>query len=529
MTTWTRTPSSRPTGRPGRSSYRLSATYRALFDDVVGYARGQVQDRTGTALQQRIRWWSALSLLRALASSPAAAAATLETRAAAAGATSAETADSLGRASVMDQVEDEALDGADAVPGAMIHAADSGAEDSDSPTGEPPTADAAARRERRLLRDLQHRAEALSPAEDHKLSEITTIVKRLLAEGFQPIVFCRFIQTADYVGEHLRTVLPSGTAVEIVTGTLPPEERAARVRALAETEAPKGRVLVATDCLSEGVNLQQDFQAVVHYDLAWNPTRHEQREGRVDRFGQPRDIVRAVTLYGEDNGIDGIVLEVLLRKHEQIRRDLGISVPVPNDTNDRVLGALLEGLLLRGREGEQLALDIDARGEIDGPRRGLGHHGRQGEGLPHPVRPAHHAPGRGGPGGGRGARGARQSGRRRSAHPHRAARGRRRGARPAARRVLRRHRHPSGRSAGRARTAPGRRCTSCTDLPAPSEAAVLVRTDPRVAALGPLHPRRRPRPHTARLSSAPPAAPESSAPPRCSSRPPCCSPASGCS
>ena len=88
-------------------------------------------------------------------------------------------------------------------------------------------------------------------------------------------------------------------------------------------------MLVATDCLSEGVNLQEHFQAVVHYDLAWNPTRHEQREGRVDRFGQRATIVRAVTLYGTDNGIDGIVLDVLLRKHEQIRKALGISVPVP--------------------------------------------------------------------------------------------------------------------------------------------------------------------------------------------------------
>ena len=118
------------------------------------------------------------------------------------------------------------------------------------------------------------------------------------------------------------------------------------------------RCLVATDCLSEGVNLQNDFQAVVHYDLAWNPTRHEQREGRVDRFGQPRDIVRALLVYGEDNGIDGIVLDVLLRKHEAIRKDLGISVAVPPQS-DRVLAALLEGVMLRGREGDQPTLDID--------------------------------------------------------------------------------------------------------------------------------------------------------------------------
>jgi hypothetical protein len=105
------------------------------------------------------------------------------------------------------------------------------------------------------------------------------------------------------------------------------------------------------------VNLQDKFQAVVHYDLAWNPTRHEQREGRVDRFGQTARVVRAVTIYGADNGIDGIVLDVLLRKHEQIRRALGISVPVP-DRSDDVVEAILEGLLLRDAQSEQLTLDF---------------------------------------------------------------------------------------------------------------------------------------------------------------------------
>jgi superfamily II DNA/RNA helicase len=73
------------------------------------------------------------------------------------------------------------------------------------------------------------------------------------------------------------------------------------------------RVLVATDCLSEGINLQEAFNAVVHYDLPWNPNRLEQREGRVDRFGQTRSVVRTVLLYGRDNPIDGAVLDVLLR------------------------------------------------------------------------------------------------------------------------------------------------------------------------------------------------------------------------
>ena len=188
------------------------------------------------------------------------------------------------------------------------------------------------------------RADGLrGPTRDAKLRMVSDEVRKLLADGFNPIVFCRFIATAEYVAEELEKVLPKGVAVQAVTGTLPPYEREVRVAALGGN--PK-RVLVATDCLSEGVNLQEHFDAVIHYDLAWNPTRHEQREGRVDRFGQPSDIVRAVTLFGTDTRIDGIVLDVLIRKHKNIRSSLGFSVSVPIGT-EQVLEAIFEGLLLR--------------------------------------------------------------------------------------------------------------------------------------------------------------------------------------
>ncbi|MBL8899669.1 MAG: hypothetical protein JNM84_18705 [Planctomycetes bacterium] len=173
-------------------------------------------------------------------------------------------------------------------------------------------------------------------------------VKKLLADGFHPIVFCRYIQTAESLGEALRSHLGKKAEVSVVTGTLPPEERELRVSALAASEA-KARVLVCTDCLSEGINLQEHFDAVVHYDLSWNPTRHEQREGRVDRYGQRTPVVRALTLYGKDNPIDGAVLDVLLKKHQKIRKKIGISVPVPTDPS-AISEALREKVLLLGGE-----------------------------------------------------------------------------------------------------------------------------------------------------------------------------------
>lgn len=105
-------------------------------------------------------------------------------------------------------------------------------------------------------------------------------------------------------------------------------------------------VLVATDCLSEGINLQRLFDAAVHYDLTWNPTRHEQREGRVDRFGQGSEVVRALMLYGENNPVDGAVLRVILRKAEKIRKELGVAVPLPAD-NNRVVDAIMKAILLQ--------------------------------------------------------------------------------------------------------------------------------------------------------------------------------------
>jgi superfamily II DNA or RNA helicase len=316
--------------------YNLSPEYRAFFDRVLRFVRESVRGET-EGVQQRVRWWSALALLRALASSPRAAAQTLRTRASAAGAQTPEEADELGRAVVLDQADDEAVEAADATPGA-----------------DPERADNETALQRRL-RAFAREAEKLEGEPDIKLAEAGAVVKQLLADGHDPVVFCRFIQTAEYVAEHLHSALRGAAVVRPVTGALPPGERMARIEGLISTQ---GRhVLVATDCLSEGINLQDGFQAVVHYDLAWNPTRHEQREGRVDRFGQRYDIVRAVTLYGRDNHIDGIVLDVLLRKHEAIRKATGVSVPVPDDS-DAVVEALMEGLLLRGHDYEQLTLDI---------------------------------------------------------------------------------------------------------------------------------------------------------------------------
>src|ERR1017187_5919517 len=326
--------------------YTLSPGYRALLDDAIAYASARVAGAAGHR-EQRVAWWSAIALLRSLVSSPRAAKQTLVTRSQSAAAQTAAEADVLGRPVTADMADDNP-DGIDASPGA-----DDGASTTSSPisTGNITT--------NARLADLATRAAELEgPDQDKKLALLVKAVKDLLSKGYNPIVFCRYIPTSEYVAEHLDGKLGKKTVVASVNGTMSPAQRLDRIDQLAEASSEEGckRVLVATDCLSEGVNLQHHFNAVVHYDLAWNPTRHEQREGRVDRFGQRSDDVRVVTIYGSDNGIDGKVLEVLIKKHREIRKSTGISVPIPDENSSRVTNAIVEWLLIRSKGHEQQAL-----------------------------------------------------------------------------------------------------------------------------------------------------------------------------
>lgn len=332
-----------PTRERRESTYRLTGDWGHLFDAILSYARAMVQNAAnGTKLEQRMSWWAALALLRCVSSSPAAAALALRTRIHA-----IQGVPEREQLYELDQVARETvLDG---------EADDTVAFDESVPAGTTQLPEEVA-----ALRTLIARAEALrGSSNDVKLAILIEGVRQLLAEGFQPVVFCRYIATAHYVADHLRDALRgTRTHVIAVTSELTADRREDIVEELEDLEEGFVPILVATDCLSEGINLQRLFNAVIHYDLTWNPTRHEQREGRVDRFGQASAVVRTLMLYGEDNPVDGAVLRVILRKAEKIRRELGVAVPMPTD-NNKVVDAILQAVLLQsGRSASDTQLSF---------------------------------------------------------------------------------------------------------------------------------------------------------------------------
>ncbi len=328
-------------------TYQMSTGYHLLYRNILEYCQEYVSTPEEASQRRRVRYWAALSILRCVLSSPGAARAVLENRKQSETSTAAQNGDGasdedFGR-QILDSADEEHP--TDYVSTAALDDPEAGLDATDI---------------RELNNFLERAKELDGPEQDAKISAAAAAVSDLLTGGYRPIVYCRYIQTAYYAAKHLQKTLAKthpGLSVKAVTGNEgDSEQRREIVLGLAQEPV---RVLVATDCLSEGVNLQEHYDAVLHYDLPWNPNRLEQREGRVDRFGQDRDVIKTVLLYGSDNEMDLVVLKVLLKKAQTIRRSLGISVPVPVES-EQVINTLINSVLLRGDgQAQQFRLALE--------------------------------------------------------------------------------------------------------------------------------------------------------------------------
>ena len=313
-------------------AYDLSLGYAGFFEQILDFARKLIAPGEEGDGQRRVRYWTALALLRGVMSSPAAGVEMLNTR--------------LGGLGSVDLEEGGDLISTSTEPDLNpVGDTESGAESDNTPTQVVERNDWSAYQRQQLRAFAEQLAHLATPGHDQKLAAAELIIEDWLKQGYHPVVFCRYIATANYVGEQLAPLLQKKhpkLELLVITSELPDELRKQRIE---EIDVTRPRVLVATDCLSEGINLQDRFTAVLHYDLPWNPNRLEQREGRVDRFGQTAPEVKACLLYGADNPIDGIVLDVLLRKVREIKRATGINVPFPEDSQS-IIDTITQALLL---------------------------------------------------------------------------------------------------------------------------------------------------------------------------------------
>ena len=141
------------------------------------------------------------------------------------------------------------------------------------------------------------------------------------------IIFTEYEDTRRYIERCLREAIARTDRADqrIATFTgVTSRERREEIKHAFNTEPGTHplRILIATDAAREGLNLQRHCQDLFHFDLPWNPSRLDQRNGRIDRKLQPADEVFCRYFFYHDRPEDK-VLRVLVRKAEQIRHDMG--------------------------------------------------------------------------------------------------------------------------------------------------------------------------------------------------------------
>lgn len=310
--------------------YDLGNDYKTFFlNEFLPFTQKLVSGKTDNQARQRVHYWTALGLLRGVMSSPAAGIKMLENR--------------------MEKITLDEEDIREDNP--VLDDTQAGFENDLTPT-QLTQQTLWSDYQKKQLREFTKKLESFKNLDkDHKALSTQWILEEWLNEGYHPVVFCRYIDTAKYLGEILKESLEKkikGLDIQVITSEDPDElrkERVQKMQANRDEGKSKHSLLIATDCLSEGINLQEVFTAVLHYDLPWNPNRLEQREGRVDRFGQAAEKVKTMILYGKDNPIDGIVFKVILEKVREIKKTTGFAVPFPDDS-ESVLDTILHSVLL---------------------------------------------------------------------------------------------------------------------------------------------------------------------------------------
>lgn len=216
-----------------------------------------------------------------------------------------------------------------------------------------------------------------TPVSDVRLERLLELIERKLrnADQWMPderlIVFTEYKTTLDYLLNRLRAHFDADDqAILELYGGMTMEQRDAIKRAFNDP-ASSARILVTTDAASEGLNLQYTARYLAHYEIPWNPSRLEQRNGRIDRHGQARDVT--IFHFTSDDDADLQFVARVLHKVNEIRDDLG--------SVGELFDAAFQRRMLELNEDEQLLslLDRQIEARKDATRDARGSNADDGE------------------------------------------------------------------------------------------------------------------------------------------------------
>jgi len=184
-------------------------------------------------------------------------------------------------------------------------------------------------KEKEQLLSLINEAKKITLSNDSKLKKLLDyVLPNRLRVYPKVLIFTKYKDTLDYLEKNISDwAKKKDLKVYTLDGSLIESQRRERFK---QFEHATQAVMIATDCISEGINLQHACAQIIHYELPWNPNRLEQRNGRIDRYGQKEKTVYIRTMVTDDR-LDALILRVLVLKADEIRKEYGFSPPYFGD------------------------------------------------------------------------------------------------------------------------------------------------------------------------------------------------------
>ena len=227
--------------------------------------------------------------------------------------------------------------------------------------------------------------EDIDPAHDAKLLELCEEIRQKVehpinAGNRKIMIFTAFADTAEYLYQHVSAFAKSKLGLEtaVVTGTKPgrctieavPNDMGSILACFSPISKERNVVakdleqydidiLIATDCISEGQNLQ-DCDYLINYDIHWNPVRIVQRFGRIDRIGSTNDVIQLVNYWPD------VELDEYIKLKARVEERMRITVMTSTGDDDYINEEEKGDLEYRERQLRQMQEEVIDLEDVSG-------------------------------------------------------------------------------------------------------------------------------------------------------------------
>lgn len=192
--------------------------------------------------------------------------------------------------------------------------------------------------------------------------------------GDRVVIFTERIETMNYLAEHLRTDLGlKSSAIQEISGGMSDAEQQRIVEDFGRTESST-RILVASDVASEGLNLHYLSHRLIHFDIPWSLMVFQQRNGRIDRYGQQkRPDIRYLLIESNNKQIKGDmrIIEILIQKEEQALKNIGDPALLLGKFNVEEEETVIAEAIESGSDADTFAQSLDADAQEFNPFEAL--------------------------------------------------------------------------------------------------------------------------------------------------------------